>query len=109
MHPVREAFRFAARRAALASSLIAGLAATEAYGADAILLVLHKKAESLGFYDRTSGQLLSSVPVGTVPHEMVVSADHRFAYVTNYGVGTYTDKEPGGNTVSIVDLGAARR
>ena len=97
-------FRFAPLLAGWAFILACGLTATVAHAADATLLVLHKKAESLGFYDRTSGKLLASVPVGTVPHEMVVSADHRFAYVTNYGVGTYTDKDPGGNTVSIVDL-----
>ncbi len=66
--------------------------------------MLHKGAESLGFYDTASGQSLAVVPVGTVPHEMVVSADRRLAYITNYGVGSYTSKEAGGNTVSIVDL-----
>lgn len=71
------------------------------------LLILHKGGESLGFYDASTGKTKAVVPVGTVPHEMVLSADRRLAYVTNYGVATWTDKTPGGNTVSIVDL--ARR
>lgn len=80
------------------------LVARGAESTEDTLLVLHKGAESLGFYDTASGQSLAVVPVGTVPHEMVVSADRRLAYITNYGVGSYTSKEAGGNTVSIVDL-----
>ena len=71
------------------------------------LLVLHKSAESLGFYDPVTGARRGETPVGTRPHEMVLSADGRLAYVTNYGVNSYTDVAPGGKTVSIVDL--ARR
>jgi YVTN family beta-propeller protein len=83
------------------------LLAGRSEAAEQTLLILHKGGESLGFYDASTGKTKAVVPVGTVPHEMVLSADRRLAYVTNYGVATWTDKSPGGNTVSIVDL--ARR
>lgn len=68
------------------------------------LLVLHKGDDSLGFYNLASGKMETKVATGAKPHEFAVSADQRFAYVTNYGVDTITDTLPGGNTISIIDL-----
>jgi YVTN family beta-propeller protein len=68
------------------------------------LLILHKGGNSLGFYDPDSGRQHTVVAVGLKPHEFVVTPDHRLAYVTDYGVDSYTDKSQGGNTISIVDL-----
>ena len=31
-------------------------------------------------------------------------ADRRLAYITNYGVNSYTQQEEGGNSISILDL-----
>lgn len=92
---------------ASASALAGLLLAAPALAAEKTILILHKGAESLGFYDAATGKSRAVVPVGTVPHEMVLSADRSLLYVTNYGVGSYTTKEEGGRTVSIVDL--ARR
>jgi YVTN family beta-propeller protein len=73
--------------------------------ADETLLILHKWGESLGSYDAVTGQRRGGlVRLGAVPHEMVLSADGRWLYVTNYGVKTYTDEAQGGNTISIVDV-----
>jgi YVTN family beta-propeller protein len=91
-------------RTSFSALLCALLLAGPAAAAEQTLLILHKGGESLGFYDASTGKTKAVVPVGTVPHEMVLSADRRLAYVTNYGVATWTDKTPGGNTVSIVDL-----
>src|SRR5437870_13511414 len=72
---------------------------------DETLLILHKWGESLGSYDAQTGQRRGGVVrLGTVPHEMVMSADGRWLYVTNYGVKTYTDGAQGGNAVSVVDV-----
>src|SRR5260221_3009031 len=92
---------------ASATALAGLLLAAPANAAEKTILILHKGGESLGFYDAATGKSRAVVPVGTVPHEMVLSADRRLAYVTNYGVGSYTTSEEGGRTVSIVDL--ARR
>jgi YVTN family beta-propeller protein len=68
-------------------------------------VIVHKWDNSVGFYDAATGQSLGKVVVGVRPHEMALSADNRFAYVTNYGVNSYTQTERGGNTISIIDLG----
>ena len=73
------------------------------------LLVLHKKASTLGLYDSTTGARLWAAPVGAKPHEMVLSAGDRYAYVTDYGVDSYNDTAEGGRTISIVDLEAGAR
>jgi YVTN family beta-propeller protein len=73
------------------------------------VLILHKKASSLGLYDSNTGQRQWVAPVGAKPHEMVLSPGNRFAYVTDYGVDTYTSPEEGGRTISIVDLALGRR
>jgi DNA-binding beta-propeller fold protein YncE len=91
----------------------AGLAAIavpslEAQGAP-LVLILQKKASSLGLYDSVSGHRYWTAPVGTKPHEMVLSEGDRFAYVTDYGVDSFTDTAEGGHTVSIVDIEAGRR
>jgi YVTN family beta-propeller protein len=74
-----------------------------------LLLVLQKKANALGLYDPQSGAHLWNVEVGTKPHEMALSEGDRLAFVTDYGVDTYTDTAEGGRTLSIVDIAAARR
>jgi YVTN family beta-propeller protein len=68
------------------------------------LLVVHKLDDSFGFYDAATGKLEAKVATGAKPHEFALSADRRFAYVTNYGADTYTETQSGGNTITIVDL-----
>lgn len=68
------------------------------------LLILHKLDDSFGFYDAESGKLEAKVAVGRKPHEFALSADQRFAYVTNYGADTYTETQHGGNTITVIDL-----
>jgi YVTN family beta-propeller protein len=67
-------------------------------------VVVHKWDNSVGFYDAATGRSVAKVAVNEKPHELAVSADGRFAYVTNYGVNSYTQAEQGGNTISIIDL-----
>jgi YVTN family beta-propeller protein len=74
-----------------------------------LLLVLQKKANALGLYDPQSGAHLWNVEVGTRPHEMALSEGDRLAFVTDYGVDTYTDTAEGGRTLSIVDIAGAKR
>jgi YVTN family beta-propeller protein len=80
-------------------------------GADAPVrvLVLHKKASTLGLYDSLTGARIWVAPVGSKPHEMVLSPGDRYAYVTDYGVDSYNDTAEGGRTISIVDLDAGVR
>jgi len=84
--------------------LAALLGLTLCAGASGLLVVAQKDDDSLALYDTATGKLVSRIPVGHKPHEFAVSKDERFAYVTNYGADTWTGPEPGGNTISIVDL-----
>jgi len=64
--------------------------------AELVLLVLNKHEDTLAYVDPHRLQVLDRVPAGHDPHELVLSPDGRFAYVSNYA--------PPGNTVSVVDL-----
>ncbi len=90
-------------RSLILRGLLAALPLAAAFGADQ-LLVVHKLDDSFGFYDAASGKLEAKVATGKKPHEFALSADRRFAYVTNYGADTYTETQPGGNTITVIDL-----
>lgn len=73
-----------------------------------VVLVLLKGANALGYYTR-DGQLLAKVPVGQHPHEMVLSKDGKFAYITDNGTMRVENPGAGGNTISVVDIAARKR
>jgi YVTN family beta-propeller protein len=66
------------------------------------LLVLNKAANELAFVDPASGRIAGRVPVGQSPHEIAVSSDGRYAFVTNYGAQTP------GQTLSMIDVRAMK-
>jgi YVTN family beta-propeller protein len=76
-------------------------AGTKAAPAD-VLLVLNKGDNALALVDPTSGTVTARIPTGVGPHEIVASADGKFAFVTNYG-----DREPGA-TLSMIDIAAQK-
>jgi DNA-binding beta-propeller fold protein YncE len=61
------------------------------------LLVLAKSDNTLAIVDPTSLKVVARMPSGPDPHEVVASADGKFAYISNYGGGRY-------NTITVVDL-----
>ena len=72
---------------------------------DQTLIVLHKWGADLGAYDPETGQRRGGgVPLGGIPHEMAISPDGKWLYVTDYGVKTYKESVQGGNAVLVVDL-----
>lgn len=62
------------------------------------LLVVNKADKQLAIIDPASGTVVARVGVGDGPHEVTVSPDGHYAYVSNYGGATP------GNTISVVDL-----
>lgn len=68
------------------------------------LLTVHKLADSFGIYDLASGKLEIEIPASVKPHEFALESSRRYAFITDYGVDTYTDPGEGGNTITIVDL-----
>lgn len=61
------------------------------------LLVLAKTDNTLAIVDPASLHVVARMPSGPDPHEVVASADGKFAYISNYGGGAY-------NTITVVDL-----
>jgi len=73
-----------------------------------MLLVLEKGANSLGYYT-LEGQRVGGVMVGQHPHEMVLSPDRKYVYITDNGTMRIEQAGKGGNTVSVVDIAAKKR
>jgi YVTN family beta-propeller protein len=51
------------------------------------LLVLSKKDHTLAIIDPATLKVVAKMPVGNDPHEVIATADGKFAYVSNYGGG----------------------
>lgn len=61
-----------------------------------VLLVANKHSNTLSFVNLTTLNIIETIPAGPNPHEIALTPDQRFAYLSSY--------EPPGNTISIVDL-----
>jgi YVTN family beta-propeller protein len=61
------------------------------------LLVLSKGDHALFIVDPATMAVVGQVPSGPDPHEVIASADGKFAYISNYGGGAF-------NTITVVDL-----
>lgn len=68
----------------------------------ATLLVLNKEDATLSLVDPSTGTTLATIATGPNPHEVEVTPDGRTAVVSNYG------PQPGGNSLSIIDLAGRR-
>ncbi|HZC24267.1 MAG TPA: YncE family protein, partial [Candidatus Binatia bacterium] len=68
-----------------------------------MLLVLEKDDKSLALVDPASLKVITRVPAGEDPHEIVASEDGRFAYISNYGA--FRNPQ---HTLSVVDLAARK-
>ena len=66
------------------------------------LVVVNKSASTISVVDPVGRTELATVPTGFAPHEVAVSRDGQFAYVSDYGTGP----QPG-NTVTVIDLESA--
>jgi YVTN family beta-propeller protein len=72
---------------------------TLVYGASAVLLVLDQQDRSLVVVDPNNLKVIARVKAGEDPHEVVASADGRYAYISNYGSLAIPQ-----HTLSVVDL-----
>jgi YVTN family beta-propeller protein len=63
-----------------------------------VLVALNKAEASLTIIDPKGMEVLGKVPTGDSPHEVVLSADGKTAFVANYGAQTP------GSTLSVIDL-----
>ena len=81
----------------LFTGMLVSLVAYGQISSPAILLVLAKSDSMLQLVDPTTLQVTAKIPAGPDPHEVVVSADGKTAFISNYGFGAY-------NTLTVVDL-----
>lgn len=65
------------------------------------LLALSKQAQTLAIVDPATLKVVARIPTGPDPHEVVASADGRYAFVSNYGYGAY-------HTIGVIDLTAQK-
>lgn len=65
------------------------------------LLILSKSDHTLAIVDPGTLKVLTRIPVGNDPHEVIASSDGKIAYVSNYGGGAF-------NTLAVVDLMAQK-
>jgi YVTN family beta-propeller protein len=61
------------------------------------LLVLAKSDKALFIVNPVSHAIVAQISSGPDPHEVIASADGKFAYISNYGGGSL-------NTITVVDL-----
>ena len=97
----RARLRTLAARCLVALLPIAAVAKAQAVSP--ALLVLEKGARSLAIVDPEKLEVVARVAAGEDPHEVVVSEDGRFAYISNYGAFATP-----GHTLSVVDLAARK-
>jgi YVTN family beta-propeller protein len=64
------------------------------------LLVANKHSNTLSFVDPKTLKVIGTIATGPNPHEITVTPDQRFAYLSSYA--------PPGNTISVVDLMARK-
>src|SRR5262245_45329700 len=67
-----------------------------------VLVALNKAEGSLTIIDPKDMKILGKVPTGDSPHEVVLSADGRTAFVANYGAQTP------GSSLSVIDVEAKK-
>lgn len=87
---------------------------SSAQSATPVIAVLCKTENTLAFVDPGTLKVLGKVPTGIEPHEIALSADHKFAVVANYGgpntAGNLSVIDMAGRKeVRKVDLGALRK
>ena len=68
-----------------------------------VLLVLEKSDKSLAIVDPATLKVVGRIPAGEDPHEVVASADGKYAYISNYGAFQTPQ-----HTLSVADLSARK-
>ena len=67
------------------------------------LLVLNKAENTLAIVDPQDYKVLTKIPTGEGPHEVIASADGKLAFVANYGTQQIL-----GSSLSVIDLVARK-
>ncbi|MEQ1605867.1 MAG: beta-propeller fold lactonase family protein [Pyrinomonadaceae bacterium] len=84
-------------------AVIAASTTVFAQTAKPVLVALNKAENTLAIIDPASMKVTARVAVGDGPHEVVLSADGKTAFVANYGGAAGP-----GNSISVIDLATAK-
>ncbi len=89
--------------------LLAALAEPSTSSGQGVLVVLNKSDHEAALVDPATYEVLARLPTGKGPHEVGVSPDGRYAFVSNYGsFGIFRPGEPAktepGHTITVLDL-----
>src|SRR5687768_4003491 len=68
------------------------------------LIAIDKRGSHALFLDPVTFRELGRLALPARPHEVAISADHRLAYVSIYGLGVYGNNAQPGNTIVVLDL-----
>ena len=63
---------------------------------DPVLIVANKHSNTLSYLDPVNLEVLETIKIGNNPHEITITPDQRFAYLSSY--------EAPGNSILVVDL-----
>src|SRR5215470_10314573 len=76
------------------------------------LIMVDKVGGQVRFFDPATDRELVSFPPapesGAKAHELAISPDHKFAYVSVYGDGVYGNNPHPGHTIGVIDLTARK-
>ncbi len=72
------------------------------------VMMVDKYGAKIRFFDPVKLSEISSFDVPKNPHDFVLSADHKFAYIPIYGDGVYGKNPNPGHEVVIVDMDARK-
>ena len=64
--------------------------------ASAVLLVANKHDDTLCYINPNTLEIIQTIATGPNPHEIIITPDQRFAYLSNYAAP--------GDTISVIDL-----
>lgn len=73
------------------------------------LVAIDKRGSHALWLDPVSYEIQDSLALTARPHELAISADHKLAYVSIYGLGVYGNNNQPGKTIVVLDLAARKQ
>ena len=89
----------------VASALFAGGELNHPTGTQGVIMI-DKLGAQIRFFDPVSFTEIATIGREKNPHDFVLSADHKFAYVPIYGDGVYGKNPNPGHEIDVIDLAA---
>lgn len=69
-----------------------------------VLMIVEKASHRFRYYDIQTKQMLKQIPLADFPHELVVSEDLKYGYITSYGVRNSSSTDKGNCQVYVLEI-----